>query len=122
MASPTAVPGRAQPSSPSNQPARSLLDRLPNGYEVVDTRRDGTTDTYKGHDITAFVEHRDDFHAHEVTTPSGDKVYARDRWGFVHEGTEAQLDKQARAATLGHAAVRNSPEPATDPEPLRSER
>ena len=112
----------AQRARDGGPPPRSLLDQVEGGYEVVATRPDGTTDTYRGRDITAFVEHRDDFHSHEVRTPDGARSYLRDRWGFVQVGTDPQIEKQRKAVRLGRVAVHNSERRMVDPERSREDR
>jgi hypothetical protein len=86
------------------------LTNAPGGYEIVETRPDGTQHTYRGRDVSAFIargDHRQ--HEHRVTNAMGATVYHRDAAGTLHEGAawqyELNVGKQDTARKVGSALL-----------------
>jgi hypothetical protein len=95
---------RRDADSPS--PPQSLLDSVPDQYEIVQTRNDNRTDAFAGRDVSAFIERRDNgFHSHEVKDAVGERTYLRDKWGKVQVGTDLQMKEQERRRQVGRTAV-----------------
>ena len=69
-----------------------LLLHSGNNFTIVVQESNGSTSTYTGRDVTAFVQHQDmRNHSHRVTDFNGELVYSRDTQGIVQIGNAEQL-------------------------------
>ena len=75
-------------------------------FTIEVTHSDGRRSVYRGHDVTAFVQHGDHrLHEHTVYDQQGNMVYYRDANGRLYEGDIDQWRKYARRQQMGRTAL-----------------
>ncbi len=83
-----------------------ILLRSGETFEVQEIFQDGTIHTYRGKNISAFIQRSDKRdHEHKVFDQTGNLVYHRDRNGKLHVGSSKQWQKALRQAQIGRTTV-----------------